>query len=306
MSEHFPGNTHGDAPPRSRSRAGFTLIELLVVMAIIALLVAILLPSLAGARRQARVMTCASNLRVCGHGISFYLQANKDVYCGSNWGSLIHKYVQRFTKGKRTSSFQTSSNAAHVEFYLCPDDEIYHGSSSVAVHDHGRCARVIYALSYGVNNSLLYEPKPGMLDDILSTDVPGVPDGAWGYYNIDNISAPACDGGINVIQAGMRKSSAVKRPSEVVMLMDAGDDDFGTAVWYFDPDRHDEGGLQVHHKNGNNFLYADYHVGFQKVLPEAYQQNVPPWPWAWIPLNGWTINKQTNKYNPYGQDYSQF
>src|SRR5690554_4373938 len=58
-------------------RCGFTLIEVLVVVAIIALLVAILLPSLARAREQARGAACLSNLQQQGVGFSGYSVDNK-------------------------------------------------------------------------------------------------------------------------------------------------------------------------------------------------------------------------------------
>jgi prepilin-type N-terminal cleavage/methylation domain-containing protein len=55
------------------SRRGFTLIELLVVVAIIALLISILLPSLSRAREQARISKCLANLKSMGTAAQTYL-----------------------------------------------------------------------------------------------------------------------------------------------------------------------------------------------------------------------------------------
>lgn len=60
------------------TRRGFTLVELLVVVAVIALLVAILLPSLVNARRQAKGAKCLANLRGMEIAHWMYMTDNND------------------------------------------------------------------------------------------------------------------------------------------------------------------------------------------------------------------------------------
>ena len=79
---------------------GFTLVELLVVIAIIAVLIALLLPTLAGAKERARRIQCASNLHQIGICLHLYAEDHRDLlpdcttnnprFFGSYWPWDLH------------------------------------------------------------------------------------------------------------------------------------------------------------------------------------------------------------------------
>ena len=63
---------------KKRRQTGFTLIELLVVVAIIAVLISILLPSLQAAREQGKTTVCLANLRTFAQAANAYLMDDQD------------------------------------------------------------------------------------------------------------------------------------------------------------------------------------------------------------------------------------
>ncbi|MCC7409011.1 MAG: type II secretion system protein [Phycisphaeraceae bacterium] len=61
-------------------RRAFTLLELLVVITIVALLIGVLIPVIAGARKAGRASVCTSNLGQIMTAMDLYLKDNRDIY----------------------------------------------------------------------------------------------------------------------------------------------------------------------------------------------------------------------------------
>ena len=78
-----------------REKSGFTLIELLVVIGIIGLLVGILLPAFARARKQARITQCKAQLQQIGHAMTTLRDTDGRIYLVPNHHFLEHVVEKR-------------------------------------------------------------------------------------------------------------------------------------------------------------------------------------------------------------------
>ncbi|MBE6399355.1 MAG: prepilin-type N-terminal cleavage/methylation domain-containing protein [Lentisphaerae bacterium] len=124
---------------KQRKPMGFTLIELLVVIAIIAILAAILLPTLQKARSKAHGTQCLSNLSQISKAVQGYVMEHSGVYPAqgsgetSLWTHRIGQYLNVQTATDRFGKmyYEPSRN---LPIFLCPTDDTpkYTGNPKIA------------------------------------------------------------------------------------------------------------------------------------------------------------------------------
>ena len=134
---------------RHRRRA-FTLVELLVVIGIIALLVSILLPSLARARESARRTQCANNLRTILHANALYLGQFKRM---AVWGQPLN--TDHYDAGCGDSSLFIHNETGYVRFGQLID------ATQAVTHEQFQCPTSMIGKDGDVN-PLTFAP-PGTI-----------------------------------------------------------------------------------------------------------------------------------------------
>jgi len=113
---------------RAFSSRAFTLVELLVVVGIVAVLISLLIPVVAGARRHALRVQCASNLRQIVLGFIQYGHDNRGYFPASG-GWLNAAYPEDWIHWRRVDRLDDSAIAKYVgrpvnpALFRCPADD---------------------------------------------------------------------------------------------------------------------------------------------------------------------------------------
>ncbi len=132
---------------------GFTLIELLVVVAIIAVLVAILLPALGRAREAAKTISCSNNMRQMGIAVVMYTD-EYDGHLPANWDASWNP--RPFTASWRYFLWKYAG-MDNREYWICPNDK----SPYTYIHPN-------MPSSYGSNGYITYDAPPTYHHELIS------------------------------------------------------------------------------------------------------------------------------------------
>ena len=246
---------------RCAGEDGFTLVELLVVIAVIALLMAILLPALSRARESGKRAVCLIQIKQLQTSWNMYCDDKNDkVPAGDVWYSWEfppgiggpqlswHEWAHPFPHSL-PPSVATNHNAAYPEDCVktgqCKEKEWYHAIDEGLLFQYVKDYRV-------------YRCPVGERGEYIT------------YSNVHSIKTwnapPIGSAGPGSISRTITRRSQIKRTSERAVFIDEGEARQGAAFLPYDR----FGGLThgwtppTRHGMGTTFSFADGHAEYKK------------------------------------------
>jgi prepilin-type N-terminal cleavage/methylation domain-containing protein/prepilin-type processing-associated H-X9-DG protein len=263
-------------------KKAFTLIELLVVVAIIALLISILLPSLARAREITKRAVCASNQRGIGQGHKVYANDNEDWYPISRYrlstatgisndtSVTFITHLSRNLEDPTTSQSETSVHPSRSLFllvtngtcsakqFICPSS----GDSEDDLRNRSNASNIVASqpgvnrfdfrgypyLSYGYQLPFGTKGQPN--ENLDPRVIVGADKGPWYENGSDGGDGNTLDGPRQgITEGGDFKIAGVTQGKDILAL---------------DNERWRPYNSRNHNGEGQNCLYMDGHVEFEK------------------------------------------
>lgn len=233
--------------PASQKAAAFTLVELLVVVGILTILIALLLPVVGRARRQAQEVKCAANLRTIGQALTMYTQQYG--YYPSCWTSPGSAAPANFAIWP--TRLRIFLGGEQGVFYCPSQDQRCEWKKGEAASTH--VAGDVHA-RYG------YEPgEPVLVDNrYFSYGYNG-----WGTYTTRTEPYKGLGPHVETISPNPLyrelKASRVQRPAQMIAIGDSTADAWSD--YFISPIPTAQGSPPGSvHRGGANLLFCDGHV----------------------------------------------
>jgi prepilin-type N-terminal cleavage/methylation domain-containing protein/prepilin-type processing-associated H-X9-DG protein len=209
----------------------FTLIELLVVIAIIAILAAMLLPALNMARDKAKMISCASNLKQIGLGMSMYTNDCDGWYPYQDYGNKPGMTAAIINLNAFGTKTDINNRLKQLKKFHCPADVLPRKNTSVAR----------YAVSYSAIWQVIFYSFPARGTGVWMNKNSNLEQASKTITMVENADTNHYVLWLSSINAFKGEEGGVVRGNEW--------------AWKIDAYRRN-----VLHNGRNNNLYADGHV----------------------------------------------